>query len=230
VSLTSSPSFENDSAESMLLSGVRAGTIIKVFDDSRMRRNDDFVEILVKSNGQTLCVPTFEATSSDANLQMVFTSVGANLDNEVSSIEVTSAMIANNGVPGATVAPTQMCADVNTNDRFVQIFPCHMGANQSWTYVVDGTIRGWNGLCLEANPSDVNAWPSLGAGVTRTARVQVGTCGGPFQKWSVSNATSTIRMFGNMCLDIRGGGSAPNTAVQLFPCHGGSNQLWLSSF
>ena len=117
--------------------------------------------MMVKRNGQRLCEPTFEVTRADVNLQMVYTSDNG-LNNEVSRIEATSAMIANNGALNSTIPPAQMCADVNINDNSVQIFGCHMGANQSWTYNLNGTITGFNGLCLKANPADVTSWPTLG--------------------------------------------------------------------
>jgi hypothetical protein len=213
------PHFDNDSAESMLLTAVRSGTIIKVFDNSSGSLNDDSVNVQVRSAGPSFCMTTFEASQDNATLLAQYNSFGNNLDNEVSRVEVTSAMVAN-----------EMCADVNMNNNFLQTFGCHMGANQSWVYHVDGTIRGLNGLCLEAVLSEISAWPFLAPGQTRSASVRINTCSGAAnQQWSITSA-GEIRMFGNMCLDIRGGGSASNIPLQIYPCHGGPNQRWSSSF
>lgn len=91
-------------------------------------------------------------------------------------------------------------------------------------------IRGHNNNCLEANNTQIQGWPQLPAGQTRRADLRMAACnGGSHQKWSITEA-GQVQMFGTMCLDIVGGVSADNAAVQLYPCHGGQNQRWLNYF
>ncbi len=35
-----------------------------------------------------------------------------------------------------------------------------------------------------------------------------------------------IKIFGNKCLDVLGYSTQDNAAVQIYDCHGGSNQQW----
>jgi len=220
VNLSANDAFDNDDAESMRLTNIKAGAIIRVFDSPSGSQQDDFVNVLVKTaTGPALCLPTFEFSQITPTLTTSYTSFGNDLDDAVSRIEVTSALIGNGS----------LCADINTNDNSLQTFQCHMGPNQRWAYLVDETIRGLNGACLEALQSDINTWPGVAAG-SRSARVRVSACtGGANQKWSVTKGNE-IRLFGHMCLDIRGGGTAPGTPLQIFPCHGGPNQRWLTAF
>ncbi|HBL26295.1 MAG TPA: hypothetical protein DD490_05605, partial [Acidobacteria bacterium] len=98
---------------------------------------------------------------------------------DVSRAEVRSALIDYAG----------NCVDVNMNNNAVQIYTCHGDPNQSFTYEVDGEIRGWNNLCLEANGSEINTWPNLSAGQVRRATVRMAACNGStFQKWTATPA------------------------------------------
>ncbi|HKH45311.1 MAG TPA: RICIN domain-containing protein [Thermoanaerobaculia bacterium] len=218
ANFTSQPGFTNDEARSLSLSNVRAGTIIRVYDDSTGATSDDWTQIFAKST-VTACVGTFQSSFEDASLRVEHHRVD-NLDGKVSRVDVRSAMIDFAG----------RCLDVNMNNNAAQIFDCHAGPNQSWIYEVDGEIRGVNNLCLEANSSEIHTWPNLTAGQVRRAAVRVANCtGSVHQKWTVTEA-GQIRMFADMCLDIVGGTSQNNAAVQIYPCHGGQNQRWVSSF
>jgi Ricin-type beta-trefoil lectin domain len=210
--------FDDNDAESLHLGSVRAGTIIRVYDDEGGSQSDDWAQILVKST-TTTCLGGFETSFESAALKVDFHPV-SDLDDEVSRVDVRSALIDFAG----------RCADVNTNNNAAQIFTCHGGPNQSWIHEVDGEIRGWNNLCLEANSAEIHTWPNLAAGQVRRAAVRVAACNGSvFQKWTATDA-GQIRMFADMCLDIVGGSSQNNAALQIYPCHGGQNQRWLSSF
>jgi hypothetical protein len=219
VNFTRSDSFENDEAQSMTLGSVSAGTIIRISDRSDGSRSDDVSEFFVRSKTTpTYCVPTFErATFSDANIEARWNQ-GDNLDEKVSRAEVRTAILGSGG----------KCLDVIQAEPFAaQLFPCHMGANQSWTQLPDGTLRGLNGRCLEALPAAILAWR---AGGPRSAPVRASPCtGAQNQIWSRTTA-SELRMFSDMCLDVTGGGNADNTPLQIYPCHGGPNQRWFASF
>jgi hypothetical protein len=220
VNFTDSDAFDNDDARSVRLDRVNAGTIIRIFDNSSGRRNDDFSEILVRSTTTSShCVQTFEFPAgvfSDGFITGRFTDFG-NLDGEVSRVEIQTAIV---GVGGK-------CLDVNQNDNSVQLFPCHMGPIHSWTQLPNGTIRGLNGLCLEARPADVRAWGVTGP---RSARLDIAPCTGADNQLWTHATNQELRMFSDMCMDIRGGGNADNTPIQIFPCHGGASQRWLASF
>jgi hypothetical protein len=218
VNFDASDGFDDNDSESLHLGNVPAGTIIRVFDNEWGSEGDDWTRILVKSP-TTFCLGGFETSFESSALQVDFHRV-SDLDDEVSRVDVRSALIDFAG----------RCLDVNVNNNAAQIFGCHGYANQSWTYEVDGEIRGWNNLCLEANSSEIHTWPNLAPGQVRRASVRVAACNGSvFQKWSVTDA-GEIRMFADMCLDIVGGVSQNNAAVQIYPCHGNQNQRWLSSF
>jgi hypothetical protein len=210
--------FENDEARSLSLSSAKAGTIIRVYDSSSGSQSDDWTQIFAKSNVST-CLGTFESSFSNSSLRVDHHPVD-NLDGKVSLVTTYSALVDFAG----------RCLDVNMNNNAAQIFDCHAGPNQSWVYEVDGEIRGVNNLCLEANNTEIQTWPNLTTGQVRHAAVRVASCNGAVnQKWSVTEA-GQIRMFSDMCLDIVGGTSQNNAAMQIYPCHGGQNQRWLSSF
>ena len=219
VDFTASDSFDNDAARSLRLTRVSAGTIIRVFDRSDGRRSDDYSEILVRSTTTaTYCVPTFQFANAEFSDSFITARYNRrdNLDGKVSRVEVQTAIIGSAG----------KCLDVNQNDNTVQLFPCHMGPNQSWMQQTDGTIKGLNNACLEARQSDVNAWR---AGGPRSALLQIAGCtGAANQQWS-RTTSQEIRMFSDMCMDIRGGGNADHTPIQIYPCHGGANQRWRAS-
>ena len=224
VDLTNNDSFENDEASSMRIQNIRPGAIVRVFDNSQGRTDDDWAQLLVMRSTSTWCIGTFESGIPGLGALRMQYHRDNGLNGKVSRVEVWSALI------GAG----EKCLDVNTspapnNNLAVQIFNCHGGPNQSWEYTVEGQVRGVNGLCLEARRDDIQRWQPGGP---RQAAVRMAACDAAVpihQRWSVTEA-GELRMFGTMCLDIRGGGSADQTPVQLFPCHGGANQRWISSF
>jgi hexosaminidase len=105
------------------------------------------------------------------------------------------------------------CADIpgaNTTDgtRLI-LWDCHGGANQVWSRPGDGTIRAI-GKCLDA-ASELAA---------------IRTCDGSArQQWTYDAATQELRA-GGKCLDAYSGATVNNTALILWPCHGGANQKW----
>lgn len=211
--------FDDNDSDSLSLSNIPAGTIIRVYDDEHGSTADDWTQIFVKTRTSICLAGGFENSNNGSALKIDYHEVDG-LNDDVSRVEVRSALVDFAG----------RCLDVNMGTNAAQIFGCHGNANQSWTHEVDGEIRGWNNLCLEANSSEIHTWPNLAPGVARRASVRVAACNGSVvQKWSVTDA-GEIRMFNDMCLDIVGGVSQNNAAVQIYPCHGNQNQRWLSSF
>lgn len=219
VDLSTNPSYEDDAASSLDFWLLRPGVIVRAYDEPDGDTGDDWTEVFSKNSGSP-CLASFENSFADGRFVVRAHPPGNGLDGDVSRVEVQSAIVDSAG----------RCLDVNQNTSSVQIFDCHAGRNQAWTYFANGEIRGLGGRCLEANSAEINNWPFLGPNQVRRAAVRVATCNGTvFQQWSVTEA-GQIRMFSDMCLDIEGGTSQNQAPVQIYPCHGGQNQSWRSSF
>ena len=97
-----------------------------------------------------------------------------------------------------------------------EIFDCHHGVNQEWTYS-GGTIQEL-GLCLDA----------FNNGTTSGTNVDLYTCNGQTnQQWNVNSNGTITGVQSGLCLDVKGGGASPNgTGVEIWTCNGGTNQKW----
>jgi Ricin-type beta-trefoil lectin domain len=212
-------SFCDDESESLSLSNVPAGTIIRIYDANSGSTARDWTQILVKQAANQCLTGGFENSVNGPTFKIDYHDGAGDLNDEVSLVVLRSALIDFAG----------RCVDVVTSNNAVQMFGCHGNTNQSFIYE-NGAIRGFNNLCLEANPSQISTWPSLPAGTPRSAGVRMANCNNSFnQSWTVTES-GQIRMFADMCLDIVGGSSGDQAALQIFPCHGNANQRWLSSF
>lgn len=78
---------QNDEARSVVLRDVRAGAILRLFDDPFGRRDDDWTEILVKQRVSELKIPSFELTFETDTVQISYHHWNG-LDGKVSRIEV----------------------------------------------------------------------------------------------------------------------------------------------
>jgi hypothetical protein len=118
-------------------------------------------------------------------------------------------------------AQSNRCIDVSgastTNGAQVQLWDCHGGGNQRWTYGAGRELRVYGGKCLDA----------FGAGTTNGTAAIIWDChGGTNQQW-ILNANGTITgVHSGLCLDANGTGTANGTRIQLWACHGGGNQQW----
>jgi poly(3-hydroxybutyrate) depolymerase len=110
-------------------------------------------------------------------------------------------------VPGAT----------STNGTPVQLWDCHGGTNQRWTYTTNRQLAVYGNKCLDAN----------GQGTSNGTTAVIWDCNGQTnQQWNL-NANGTITgVQSGLCLDVSGAGTANGTRIQLWSCHGGSNQQW----
>jgi Ricin-type beta-trefoil lectin domain len=225
VRFTSSNQHDNDSAESAVLQNVHAGALIRIFDRSDGRTDDDFAQVLVRATTpQNYCLPTFEPIGdrmADEFVEMTYHNVGNDLDDKVSRVEVDSAILSRGG----------LCLDVidrpDLSANPVQLFPCHMGPNQRWVISRGGTIRGLRNFCLEADPTGMPGW-TLGG--TNSAAVRMAPCtGAAHQVWSM-DTSQRLRMFSDMCLDIPDGNDRQGQSLRVFPCHFGASQRWLTTF
>ena len=110
-------------------------------------------------------------------------------------------------VPGSTTA----------NGTQVQLWDCHSGTNQRWTYTAARELRVYGTKCLDAS----------GGGTSNGTAAIIWDChGGTNQQWTV-NANGTITgVASGLCLDAAAAGTANGTKIQLWSCWGGANQQW----
>ncbi|MEU1485730.1 endo-1,4-beta-xylanase [Streptomyces sp. NPDC005752] len=104
----------------------------------------------------------------------------------------------------------------NTTDGAqLQLWDCHNGTNQQWTYTDTGELRVYGNKCLDA------------AGTGNGSKVQTYSCwGGDNQKWRLASDGSIVGVQSGLCLDAVAGGTANGTLIQLYSCSNGSNQRW----
>ncbi|MBB6038629.1 ricin-type beta-trefoil lectin domain protein [Phytomonospora endophytica] len=122
---------------------------------------------------------------------------------------------------GATIVGAQSgrCVDVpgssTANGVQVQLWDCHGGANQRWTYTSDRRLTGNGGKCLDA------------AGSANGAAVVLWDCNGQAnQRWSLNADGSVTGLASGLCLDVSGAATANGSKIQLWGCWGGANQRW----
>ncbi|MFR9797694.1 endo-1,4-beta-xylanase [Streptomyces sp. MS06] len=97
----------------------------------------------------------------------------------------------------------------------LQLWDCHSGTNQQWTYTDAGELRVYGDKCLDA------------AGTGNGSKVQIYSCwGGDNQKWRLASDGSIVGVQSGLCLDAVGGGTGNGTLIQLYSCWNGSNQRW----
>jgi poly(3-hydroxybutyrate) depolymerase len=113
------------------------------------------------------------------------------------------------------------CIDVpgssTTNGTQVQLWDCHGGANQRWTYTANRQLTVNGNKCLDAN----------GQGTSNGTRVVIWDCNGQAnQQWNLGSNGAITGVQSGLCLDASGAATANGTRIQLWSCHGGSNQRW----
>lgn len=117
--------------------------------------------------------------------------------------------------------PSGRCLDLNnntiTNGQDAQLWDCHGGYNQTWTYTARKELVVYGNKCLDA----------YGAGTTDGTRVVTWDCNGNTnQKWNV-NADGTItNVNAGLCLDTYQARTANGTKTVLWTCNGGAGQKW----
>ncbi|WP_204061757.1 RICIN domain-containing protein, partial [Microbispora corallina] len=111
------------------------------------------------------------------------------------------------------------CVDVpnssTTDGTQLQIWDCHSGANQQWSYTSAQELRVYGNKCLDA------------AGTGNGVKVQIYSCwGGDNQKWRLNSDGTIVGVQSGLCLDAAGQGTGNGTQLQMYSCWGGSNQKW----
>jgi GH35 family endo-1,4-beta-xylanase len=114
-------------------------------------------------------------------------------------------------------AQSGRCVDVpgssRSNGTRVQLYDCHSGVNQQWTYTSSRQLQVYGNKCLDAS----------GAATANGTAIIIWDCNGqPNQQWNV-NADGTISgVPSGRCLDVWG--TANGQQIQLYDCHGQANQ------
>ncbi len=113
------------------------------------------------------------------------------------------------------------CVDVpnssTANGAQAQLWDCHGGTNQRWTYTANRQLTVYGNKCLDAN----------GSGTGNGTAVIIWDCNGQAnQQWNLNaNGTVTGAQSG-LCVDVSGAATANGSRIQLWSCHGGANQQW----
>jgi poly(3-hydroxybutyrate) depolymerase len=113
------------------------------------------------------------------------------------------------------------CIDVpgssTANGTQVQLWDCHGGTNQRWTYTANRQLMVYGNKCLDAS----------GQGTSSGTAVVVWDCNGQAnQQWSLGANGAITGVQSGLCLDASGAGTANGTKLQLWSCHAGANQQW----
>ncbi len=113
------------------------------------------------------------------------------------------------------------CVDVpgssTSNGTRLQLWDCHGGSNQRFTYTASKQLMVYGSKCLDAN----------GQGTANGTTVIIWDCNGQLnQQWNINTNGSITGVQSGLCLDASGAATANGTKIQLWGCHGGSNQQW----
>jgi glucose/arabinose dehydrogenase len=115
------------------------------------------------------------------------------------------------------------CLDVKHNDptpgTALQIYGCHGGANQQFSFTVAGELRVFSGtVCVQAS------------GTAARSPVVIASCSGQLdQQWKLNADGSITGQQSGLCLDVRGASTADHAVVQIYTCNQGTNQKWTTA-
>jgi hypothetical protein len=147
----------------------------------------------------------------------------ANLDyalpTENSTFAVTNAT---HGAAEIIGSGSKRCIDTNqvkfANGTKEQLWDCHNGAGQTWSYNADGELTVDGGkYCLDAT----------GKGTANGTKLQLWSClNGTNQEWTFSVHNTLVGVGSGKCVDASAFGTADGTALQLWTCNATSNQQW----
>ncbi|GHJ12895.1 ricin-type beta-trefoil lectin domain protein [Micromonospora sp. AKA38] len=113
------------------------------------------------------------------------------------------------------------CVDVpgstTTNGTQVQLWDCHGGTNQRFSYTTGKQLTVYGTKCLDAS----------GQGTANGTAVVVWDCNGQAnQQWNLNADGSITGVQSGLCLDASAFGTTNGTKVQLWQCLNGANQRW----
>jgi hypothetical protein len=114
------------------------------------------------------------------------------------------------------------CVDTNdqvfANGTQEQIYTCHNGSGQEWTYNADGELTVDGGAyCLDAT----------NYGTTNGTKIQLWKCNGTTnQEWTFSIHNAIVGIGSGKCLDVTNYGTTNGSPLQLWTCNDTTNQQW----
>jgi Ricin-type beta-trefoil lectin domain len=114
------------------------------------------------------------------------------------------------------------CVDTNggvfANGTEEQIYTCHSGTGQEWTWNSLGQLTVDGGkYCLEAK----------GQGTSPGTVVDLWSCnGGTNQEWTFTIKHMLVGEQSGLCLGVKGGGTGNGTALELETCTDATSQQW----
>jgi len=107
-------------------------------------------------------------------------------------------------------------ADVVDNGAQAQLWDCHSGRNQAWTYTSLNALLLHDNKCLDA----------LGKGTSDGTKVVVWDCNGQTnQQWTFTANGTLTSVPSGLCLDASAG-RTNGAKLQLRTCTGNTNQQW----
>jgi len=110
-------------------------------------------------------------------------------------------------VPGSTMA----------NGTQVQLWDCHGGTNQRWTFTAGRQLTVFGTKCLDAS----------GQGTSNGTAAVIWDCNGQAnQQWNLNTNGTITGVQSGLCLDASAAATANGTKIQLWSCTGGANQQW----
>jgi len=113
------------------------------------------------------------------------------------------------------------CLDVTgastNNGTQLQLYDCHGGTNQRFTYTAGKQLQVYGNKCLDAS----------GQGTANGTAVVIWDCNGQTnQQWNVNPGGAITGVQSGLCVDASGRGTANGTRIQLYACNGQTNQQW----
>ena len=87
INFTSNGVCDNDRAQSLMLHDLRAGSFLRIYDNSNGETNDDWAQIRIKQDIEQYTITSFLANIDDAFVEMIIVPDNG-LDNKVSRIEM----------------------------------------------------------------------------------------------------------------------------------------------
>ncbi|MEV7442554.1 non-reducing end alpha-L-arabinofuranosidase family hydrolase [Streptomyces sp. NPDC091204] len=140
---------------------------------------------------------------------------------------VVNALKAASATPGGTSTgaikgvASSRCIDINgsttVNGTQAQLWDCHGGTNQRWTYTSGKQLMIYGNKCLDAKAN----------GTGNGTAVVIEDCnGGAGQQWNINTNGTIAGVQSGLCLDAVGAATANGTKIQLYSCAPVDNQKW----
>jgi hypothetical protein len=107
---------------------------------------------------------------------------------------------------------------VFANGTQEQIYTCHRGPGQTWTWNASGELTVDGGkYCLDAK----------NYGTSPGTKIQLSQCNGTTnQEWTFSIKHMIVGIGSGLCLDVTGAATTNGTPLELWTCNYGTNQQW----